>query len=158
MAKVKVTAKFDILDNIEKLLDPGTADEVGETIVEGAKEMIADGISPVRGHGRFESYKDKDKYPGNQKPPKPVNLNLSGDMLKAFTFERTNPQTVKVGIIGASDEIETRAKAHNSGTDDMAMRRFIPQAGEEWAVSIMRKLREVYRKRLDFLIKQSNKK
>jgi hypothetical protein len=204
MAKVKVTARFQILEFIDRFVDGATANAIGKTVVTEAKAMIAEGQSPVRGHGRFEAYKaqgrataiEKErkaavkgtsakslerfaanakasaasaaakkgypwsamgKYP--DKKVRPVNLELSGEMLDALTFRvLPSKNAIEVGIIGGSADVKERAKAHHDGTKDMARRRFIPGEGEEFAVSIMRAIRELYGKRLAYLIGRSNKK
>lgn len=157
MAKVKVTTRFQILELLNRFIDGPTANAIGRTVVEEAKEMISQGQSPVRGHGRFERYKDRNKYPGDLKPHRPVNLKLTGEMLAGLTFKRKDANTIEVGYLRASQKRKEIAGYHMSGTDNMAMRRTIPQEGEEWAVSIMRALRDLYGKRLETLIKRSNK-
>lgn len=158
MAQVKVTTRFKIIDFIDRFMDGTTVSAIGDTIVDTAKEMISEGQSPVRGHGRFARYKDRTKYPGDLKPARPVNLNLTGEMLKGFGFKYIGNDTIQVGMISGSSDRKEVARYHNSGTDNMAMRRFIPQDGEEWAISIMREIRDVYGKRLATLVKASNKK
>lgn len=158
MAKVKVTTRFRILEFIDKFMDGTTISAIGNTIVDTAKEMISEGQSPVRGHGRFERYKDRTKYPGDLKPARPVNLKLTGEMLSGFSFKYVGNNTLQIGMIEGSKDRKDVARYHNSGTGKMAMRRFIPQEGEEWAISIMREIREAYGKRLETLVKASNKK
>lgn len=156
MAKVKVTTRFQILELLDKFVDGTTANALGKTVVDEAKQMIAEGQSPVRGHGRFERYKDRHKYPGDLKPHRPVNLNLTGEMLEGLTFRQKSSSVLEVGFIKGSSERKKIAEYHTSGTEHMAMRRVIPQEGEEWAVKIMRKLRDLYSKRLTQLIRKSN--
>lgn len=159
MAKVNVTTKFDIAELIAKFTDTKTGNEIGETVVGEAKRMISEGQSPVRGYGRFERYKDPAKYPGNRKNQRPVNLEDTGDMLAGYDYQvLASDDTVKVGMVNGSADEKKIAGYHNEGTAPMAQRRIVPGAGEEWAVSIMRKVRDVYEKRLSQLIKQSNKK
>lgn len=158
MAKVKVKTKFEILSLIDKFVDNATANTLGETIVEEAKDNIASGLSPVRGYGRFERYKNRKKYPGDLKSARPVNLNLTGAMLRAFGYRiGREKDTIEVGMIRGSASDLAKAKAHQEGTEHMAQRRMVPGEGEEWTVSIMRKIRNVYSKRLANLIRQSNK-
>lgn len=157
MAKVKTTSKFQILDLIDNFVDKATVREIGETIVTEAKENISQGLSPVRGYGRFEKYKNPKKYPGELKNQRPVNLELTGEMMDAYDYREGKKDVVNVGVYGSSFARE-KARYHQEGTDKMAQRKLIPGDGEEWSVSIMRKLREVYSTRLKFLIRQSNKK
>ena len=159
MPKVKVTAKFQILELIDRFIDGTTANSIGNAVVDEARNLIASGISPVRGHGRFERYKDRTKYPGNRKSVRPVNLYLSGDMLDTgFGFRRTERDSIEVGMVKGSSHVKEIAGYHHDGTEKMAQRRFIPGDDEEWSVSIMRRIRDIYGERLAKLIRQSNKK
>ena len=158
MAKVKTTARFQILELIDKFVDGATANAIGEAVVTEAKRMVSEGQSPVRGHGRFERYKNRQKYPGDLKPHRPVNLKLTGEMLAGLTFRQKSATSIEVGFIKASADRKKVAEFHTSGTEHMAMRRVIPQKDEEWAVSIMRRLRDLYGKRLETLIKRANRK
>jgi len=119
---VKVTLKLDGIKNLLKQLSSKKVkEEVGELVVMQMKEFIAAGVSPVRGYGRFEAYKDPDNYPGKLKSKRPVNLTLSGDMLKALTY-RTNSKDkygVRIGwfpgLFGGRKEAD-KAATHNEGT------------------------------------------
>lgn len=158
MAKVKATARFQIIEFLDKFIDGATADSIGKEIIGAAKEAIAEGQSPVRGEGRFERYKDRKKYPGDLKEARPVNLNLTGEMLANFSHRRKDNTTIEVGITGGSPRAKKLAKYHNEGTEFMAKRQFIPQEGQEFTVRIMRVIRELYSNRLALLIKRANKK
>lgn len=156
MAKVTSTAKFKILEFIDQFMDGTTANAMGRDIVDSAKQMIASGQSPVRGGGRFARYKNRKKYPGDKKEAAPVNLYLTGDMLAEYGFIAKN-DSLFVGFNNGGKQAEI-AGYHNSGTDNMAKRQIVPNEGDEWAVTIMRTIRDNYSKRLEFLIKQSNTK
>lgn len=156
MAKVKVTTRFKILEVIDRFVDSTLANSIGSAIVEGAKTNIADGISPVRDYGRFERYKDRAKYPGRLKPARPVNLWLTGSMLKGYQF-RVIGDIVEVGMVSGSARDKEIAGYHNEGTPNMAQRKIVPGEGEEWSIRIMRTIRDLYGKRLEQLIKASNK-
>lgn len=158
MAKVKVTTKFKILELIDRFTDTTLANSIGSTIVKEAKRNIAEGQSPVRDHGRFERYKDRTKYPGKIKEARPVNLLLSGEMLENYDYEIQTDGAIKVGIVSGSKDVKDRAGYHNEGTNVMAMRRTVPQQGEEWSIRIMRAIRDIYGKRLEQIVKASNKK
>lgn len=158
MAKVKVTTKFQILELIDKFVDNATANALGKTVAEEALDNIAEGLSPVRGYGRFERYKDRKKYPGDRKPSRPVNLYLTGSMLRGYWYRLGREKnTVEVGMVRGSSSDKEKAKAHNEGTEYMAQRKIVPGEGEEWSVTIMRAIRDVYSNRLANLIRQSNK-
>ena len=121
--------------------------------------MIGEGQSPVRGYGRYTRYKDRKSYPGDLKPARPVNLELTGEMLQGYDFKISNkPDTIEVGMVRGSAFAKEKAGYHQTGTSVMAQRKLVPGDNEEWAVSIMRRIRDIYGKRLEFLIRQSNKK
>lgn len=157
MAKVKVTTRFKIIEYIDRFVDGTLANQIGQTIVTEAKRNIAEGQSPVRGHGRFERYKDRKKYPGELKPQRPVNLLLTGEMLRGYGYKARPDGVVEVGMVDGSRQRKEVAALHNEGTPNMAMRRMNPQDGEEWSVRIMRAIKELYGKRLTQIIKASNK-
>lgn len=158
MAKVKVTTRFKILELIDRFVDGTLVNQVGGAVVDEAKQLIRSGQSPVRGYGRFAAYKDRDKYPGGIKPARPVNLELSGDMLDAYGYRRGAGDSIEVGMVKGSPEVKEIAEFHNEGTEHMAQRRIVPGEGEEWTVSIMRRIRDFFGKRFETLIRQANKK
>lgn len=158
MAKVKVTTRFRIHELINRFVDGHTANRIGSAIVKEMKQSISQGISPVRGHTRFERYKDRTKYPGKIKPARPVNLNLSGKLVAALGFRQKTPNSLEVGVTEGTQRERDLARLHNAGTEHMAMRRIIPQDGEEFTVRIMRVVRELFGQRLHQLIKRANEK
>lgn len=158
MAKAKVTSRFQILSLLENFIDSATAKDLGQTVVSEARDNISQGLSPVRGYGRFQAYKNRKSYPGDLKSARPVNLKLSGDMLRGFGFRVSGKDAVVVGMVGGSSFDKEKAAYHQAGTPTMAQRKIVPDEGEEWSVSIMRKIRDVYGKRLENLIRQANKK
>lgn len=158
MAKVTVKAKFDILSLLDRFVDARTTNEMGRAVVDEAKALIATGQSPVQGYGRFEAYKDRTKYPGKLKDARPVNLFLSGDMLDAYDYRAGKRDSIDVGVIKGSPAVRERAQAHNDGEGHLPQRRIVPGQGEKWAVSIMRRISDVWSRRLGELIRQSNKK
>jgi hypothetical protein len=172
MAKVKTTVRLDIKAALQEFLDKNTAEELGDTVVSEAKRLIAAGISPVKGYGRFEPYSAqrgpredrKRKYPNSiqwkypGKSQRPVNLELEGDLMDHYDHRHKNETTVDVGIIGGSEKLNVIAKAHNEGVPakNIPMRPFIPKDGEEFAISIMRSLKALYTRRLSAIIRKSN--
>lgn len=58
MATVKVTSRFRILELIDRFVDDATAKDLGQTVVNEAKELIATGQSPVAGIGRYIGYSE----------------------------------------------------------------------------------------------------
>lgn len=158
MATAKVTVKFKILEILENqlIVDSTTADKVGSTVVAEAKKMISQGLSPVRGEKRFEKYKNKEKYPGKKKPATPVNLELTGDMLKGYGYRRGKNNAVEIGMVSPTGNRDKVARYHNEGTPKMAARPITPQKGQEYAVSIMQAIRDIFDTRLSKMIRQSN--
>ncbi len=165
MAKVKVTVRFQILDFIDGFIDGTTERAIGDTIVDSVKEMIASGQSPVRGWGRFEVYSDsyKEKIRGEygqglSKGVRPVNLYATGEMLEdGYGWQHKDDTTIIVGMVNGTAERKEIAGYHNEGTDKMPARPIVPQQEQEFAVSIMRDLADVYGTRLRKLIADSNK-
>jgi hypothetical protein len=162
MAKVKVTSRFQILEFLDGFIDNATASALGKTVVKEAKENISEGLSPVRGYGRFERYKDRKKYPGNRKAPRPVNLygaDGSPHMLDGYDFKiGQKKDTIEIGMVKGSADKKEIAQYHQDGTPNMAQRKLVPGDGEEWSVSIMRKISDLYSQRLAKIIRQGNKK
>ncbi len=160
-AKVVLSKKFlSKLKQLDKfLIDQEFANKVGKVVLEGSLQAISHGISPVRGVGRFVPYKDPLNYPGDLKPSRPVNLSLTGDMLKSLNF-RKKGNFVEFGIFEeeVSDDIWKRTLTHNKGTHKHVPRRqFIPQRGEEFIVSIQSVIRKLYAKRISELLHKFSK-
>ena len=164
MGKPNVKVQFAITDYINQFMDSTTKNSLGQGVVDEAKDMISSGQSPVKGNGRFEKYSDSYiKFIRSTlgveygKTVRPVNLKLSGGMLDAYGY-KSNKDSVSVGIISSSSSKENEiAGYHNDGTDKMPQRQLVPKDGEEWAVRIMRVIKEIYSDRLSDIIKRSNK-
>jgi hypothetical protein len=93
------------------------------------------------------------------KKVRPVNLRLTGTMLAdlSYLLNRT-AQKVTIGIFKGKSKL--KAETHNEGTQEpnVPTRQFLPTTqGQEFTVSIMRAIKEVYRKRLNSIIEESNK-
>lgn len=160
MAEPKVTVKLDIMKKLERFLRPQDAEKIGKALVQESKDFISKGISPVRGERRFAGYKNPARYPGGRKPKRPVNLELTGEMLDNLRFRLKGDRTIEYGIFSdAPEDVKIRARVHNSGErSDIAQRQFIPdQPGDEFAVAIMRVLMRLYEKRIGDVIRESNK-
>lgn len=150
---VKVTVKATALNSVLKEMNsPRSQGEVAKVVIAEIKTSLTAGVSPVRGIRRFTRYKNPDNYPGDQKSNLPVNLNLSGDMLAALT----NWMRGSSLYIGIRDREQSKiAAAHQSGTTNMAQRRFLPtDAGEEFTVTITRKVRNLYARLLSDILKR----
>jgi len=103
------------------------------------------------------------KYPSGLKNKKPVNLELTGEMLRHFKWESISPTGIKVGILSkAPNRIKEIAEAHNDGTlvdQNVPIRRFIPdKEGERWSLKVRKRINKVYENALFDMIKKSNKR
>lgn len=184
MAKTNVSTKFDISAALNRFLGDSDIQDIGNAITEEARALIASGQSPVDGVGRFVAYKGvaqsrafagtkrgaelakssgaypysvMKKYPGKQ--VRPVNLELSGDMLDSLSF-RALPQNVGIewGILNSANEaVKVRAKANNEGTATIPQRQFIPGEGQTFTTSIIRRIIQVYSARLRAILEESSR-
>lgn len=159
--RVKVTAPkpAQIAAKLRKIHDPAFLQQLQAEVVEGQiKKLIRAGRSPVEGFGRFPQYKDREKYPANKKAKTPVNLTLSGLMLKFFGIRKKSDRSITVGIFPeASNDLKVRARANNEGTENgIPARRFIPINGERFTVSVMRAIKNLYAKRVKELLSKKN--
>ena len=151
------------IDKVEKLLD-GIKDpinrsdglELGNIVVSEMKNLISKGISPIKGMGRFPGYKNPDKYPGDLKSKRPVNLKLSGQMLDSLSVKGTRKSADGTEIIIGYNNSEANLKeqGHREGVKGQPKRPTIPQGSEEIAVSIERKIIDYIR---NILRSMSNK-
>lgn len=168
MAKVTTAVHFAINSLINRFMGETEKRELGETFTSLAKDMISKGISPVRGHRKFESYNaqntGKKGYPYNimrqyaSKRARPVNLYLSGSMLNGYSWRSKPGQLIEVGYVNVSGVDAIKAQVHNDGTRNIPARPTVAnKPGQQFAVAIMRELISVYRKRLEDIIKKSNK-
>lgn len=166
MARSNTTVKFQILEFLNNFVDDATANAIGKTVVDEAKDMMASGQSPVRGIGRYKVYSDAYKSAiktakrgaMREKTIRPVNLHLTGEMLDGYGFRRKSANSIEIGMVSGSTERKEIAEYHQKGTRKMPARPLVPGENEEWAVSIMRAIRDAYGKRLRQLIERSNKK
>jgi hypothetical protein len=160
---VKSNLRAQLATKIQKVVDQSFVSDMQREVVDGEiKRLINGGVSPVRsveGGRRFKKYKNEKKYPGKKKAKRPVNLFLSGDMLSWYKAKMINGVRVSLGIpTDAPGEIKDRAIANNIGTTNskgeiaIAPRRFIPLAGETYAVSVIRKLKSLYARKIKKLL------
>lgn len=152
MIKTKITVpnKEFLSQKIKaNLVNSDMVKELNQEVVTEVKRFMAAGTSPVKGKRRFPAYKDKDKYPGDRKASRPVNLFLSGALYAQLVAARTSATSFFVGISSlASEKIKTYAKANNLGENKIPERRFIPIKGEVFNVSIMRKIKDIVARRI----------
>jgi len=155
--------------NNRSVHDAATVRTIANKVIAGIKDSVSKGLSPVKGRGRFEGYAIqrngkgypetadiKSEYP--DKKTRPVNLNLSGEMLRALKKGDTKEAGVLVGIYG-SDKINMIADVHNEGRrKDMPQRKFLPTSpGEEFILSLTRLIKDIYLNRISAIIKVLNR-
>lgn len=152
MAKVSVKVTAPQLKKIgDAVTSTAFTSGLALAVIAEMRRFIRIGTSPVLGVRRFDAYKDPKKYPGDKKNQRPVNLELSGDMLNAITYK-----VLKDGIrIGIWDE-EQRQKAntHMQGLNGVPQRKFMPiDPGDEFIVSIQRIIKALYAQKLSAILK-----
>ncbi len=159
--KITTTVRFEAPE-FDDVMDSTTADQLGQTVKDAIIKSCLAGLSPVKGFGRFEGYKNASSggYPRNVmkdfpgKTVRPVNLWLTGDMLESLTWERKG-DTVSV-FIPENTHASLKAETHNEGTQShVPVRKFLPTAeGEEFTESIQRLIFEIMRQRVETILKK----
>lgn len=149
----------------ETVIDKQTANKVGQLAIKEIKDRIAGGVSPIKGGGRFAGYKNPDKYPGDRKGKRPVNLKLSGHMLSQLKYqsikEGNSGYVVDIAYTENTDENGSSAadkeRGHREGVYGQPKRPSIPtEAGEELRTDINNKIRDIFNSRIQELIKKVN--
>jgi hypothetical protein len=165
MFKVKVSSKFRavLANKLKGTVDSKFIQDMQTEVVDGEiKRLIAAGVSPVdsyEGGRRFRGYKDPKKYPGKQKAKRPVSLYLSGVMLSFYRAVKVSGTRITLGIpTNAPEDVKVRAVANNVGTvsesgkEAIPARRFIPLKGETFRISVLRKIKNLYARRIKDLL------
>ncbi len=161
--KIKSNLRAEVLNRLKKTVDQRFVNDMQAEVVNGEiKRMIAAGVSPVRsveGGRRFKGYKNTEKYPAKKKAKRPVNLFLTGAMLLWYKATKISGVRLSLGIpTSAPKEIKVYAEANNVGTTNskgevaIAARRIVPLAGETFAVSVIRKMKNLYARRIKHLL------
>jgi hypothetical protein len=160
--KIKSNISAEVKARLKKTVDDKFISDMNSQVVGEIKRLINAGVSPVQsveGGRRFKKYKDEKKYPAKQKAKRPVNLFLTGEMLREYVAEKVNGVRLTLGISkNASKEVKDRAEGNNIGTVNdkgevaIAARRFVPLKGETYAVSVIRKLKNLYAQRIKELL------
>ncbi len=98
------------------------------------------------------------RFPG--KKVRPVNLSLTGTMLESIeAIYNKRKGSVTIGIFKGKSKLI--AETHNLGTQEprVPTRQFLPTTqGQEFVESIMRGIKEIYRKRLTVIIEMSKRR
>lgn len=165
MFKVTISSKYraTISNKLKNVVDAKFINAVQDEVIDGEiKRLIRAGVSPVDGltnSRRFTGYKTPEKYPGDRKAKRPVSLYLSGLMLSFYKATRVSGSRFLMGIApNAPQEVKVRAVANNIGTVTekgqvgIPARPFIPVRGETYRVSVLRKIKNLYAKRVKDLL------
>lgn len=161
--KVKVPLAVDIIAQLRiGLVDSVFVKKIQDEVIDQTiKPLIASGVSPVEGYEkrRFPKYKDPKTYPAKKKSRSPVSLYLTGVMLSWYKAYKISGNIIRLGIpSSAPQDVKDRALGNNlgtttkSGAEGIPARRFIPQAGETFRISVLRRLKKVYAERIARLI------
>lgn len=151
----KVKRLQELLKELKKPVDQATANAAGKATVAAMKQLIARGVSPIKGNGRFPGYKNPDKYPGGKKPNRPVNLKDTGQFLYSLTYD---PVASKNGfdtvIYYDGKEANDKETGHREGANGQRERPTIPLRGESFSETIRIAFSKIYRQRLSDLIRK----
>lgn len=171
----KVTFKGSLLNKLtfKNAIDLDTAGKVGGVTIFEIYRATAKGLSPVKGLGRFVRYKAQaigkskknkpkkgypysvqKKYPN--KLVRPVNLRLSGDMLKALEWKfYSSKQVIEVGIWDAKQSL--KAETHNQGTQEprVPTRQFLPVGNQGLSETIKGKIVSIVKARILDIIRKA---
>lgn len=164
MAKITIPKSLlDKLRGLEKPITRETAQIIGEEVVAEMSLMIAKGISPVAGQGRFPGYKHQGvpgKYPASAKtnyPAKrdrPVNLNLSGAFDAARSYKLVSAPSGWAVVVGYFDKkSQDKEEGHAVGVNGQPRRPTIPTGKQEFAASIQNIIRKRFREAISKIVK-----
>lgn len=166
-------AKFDSvalntnIANLKKLQEikfsKALAEDVGNAIIDEMKDLISKGISPIKGGGRYESYKQSyaDKIKSKKgvyanKGLKPVNLNLTGQFLGSLTHKVKALKNKLEISIGYNNKLaRDKEDGHRYGSNSQKIRPTLPLGSEGFAVVIQKKVIDIVNK---YIIEQLKKK
>lgn len=154
-AEVQRRMKEKALNKIKKLQQSVTQQipsKVGRPLIDQIIDTVQRGYSPVAGQGRFPAYKNPKKYPGNRKPPTPVNLTLSGrflndlDATQPSFSEASQRHKIKIGF--TSDYGKTLEKGHTDPETGQPHRQVIPNKGESFNAKLLKFAKDLYNRLL----------
>jgi len=101
----------------------------------------------------------KSEFPNKQR--RPINLKLSGDLLKAIKFKPTK-RGVRIGLISAKKKIKDIFTAHNEGSNTkkkVPRRAILPTGdGDKFTAVIQKRIRNLFLARIRQVLKTINKK
>ena len=143
--KAKVNMKN--LENLIKELPRKSALKANREIQKEFKSkflnMISKGISTIEGNGRFPAYKDKNKYPGGKKKPRPVNLYLSGKFLRSFNVVLKKTNLIEYRFLSTyGSNLE---QGHRNGQKKQPKSQIIPIGQEKLAKTLELLILKIYK-------------
>jgi hypothetical protein len=161
MVIVRVGKNFDLNKYFKDKLNLQNTLEViqkagPDIIIPEVIKTIEAGNSPVKGYGRFEKYSDvyveqmkKGKLGG--KKPRPVNLTLTGKMLRSLISRDT-----KSGFVIYFTDKLAKIHSEEGAGKSKVIRKLMPQSGtdESWKEVIVRPLKSFIKSLIE---KQLNK-
>lgn len=139
-ATVRLRNFRDAITNPDQYALAKRLKRVVETVI---LPTIAKGNSPIRGERNFPKYKDKDKYPAQQKPSNKPNLYLSGIMLSFYTAFVVSKRETRIGIDKAApQDVKDRATGNNLGLNGIPQRMFVPTKGKKFNLTVTNAIKE----------------
>ena len=159
LVKVKITPALKRLASKVSALavpiDRQTARQAGALTIELMKSRIASGNSPIKGKGKFPKYKNPSRYPGSRKPKSPVNLHLTGQMLR---WLRTKPEKTRFGwtfVVGYFNDLAAKKEdGHAKGVNKQPKRPTIPNSRQEFVGPITTAYLKIFRERIRKIIRK----
>lgn len=164
ISPVKGEGKFEAYSGVKDISSSKTKiralnQKAKKAFFNKSKQKIGRQISAQRG---VATRARNNKYPFNvqgefpDKKASPVNLNLSGNMLKALVF-KISGNVLSVGVFDSKEK--QKASDHQSGDSKKKLpkRRFIPipSEGDEFVVSISRGLKDLFVDIIDSILRKS---
>ena len=113
-------------------IKPVELDKIAKSVIFEMKDNISGGISPISGR-RFPAYKNPPSYPGDRKPQRPVNLDLTGEFLDNLSyrvFQGSKPR-IEVGFYDYKSI--KKEQGHRDGANGQPKRPIIPTGSETFS-------------------------
>lgn len=165
MAKITLTFNLKPVKNSVKDVKKIFAKTAPPLVKDQILDDLSSGVSPVRGK-RFEkyskAYKDqikKGRYSSDGKSVSPVNLKLSGDMIKTLFVK------VKSGFLNKKLTMEVGfssflAKVHNNlgASKKKVIRRIVPKTGEKFNTKITNIIQKELKDAISTVAKKINRR
>lgn len=142
VTEVVKTLSLD-LSNIPRSKRKEAKDEVSDYLLNEVLRSVNDGISPVKGEGRFRILTN-DYAKGEKAGVRTANLELEGDLLNALKVENKRGNDIEIGVRGKEapkadghNQISGEAKAWARRTGRTKYkRRFIPDDNQDFSSGI----------------------